>query len=220
MLSMVKKSTNTLMLFFLFSSFSFAQENTDFVKSEFKGNVSVANYFGNRLKYPLKSLKRNKEGRVVVDFRINKKGIIDSIFLVSSFDRELADNAINLLIENRRIWTPTLIKGKSADFVYKMVVNCNIFKSGIPKKSEVQKVCERSKRLREKKKFNKALKMLNKAINQKPFEIDLLKERVNVFNALQEKEKANEDILLMKEILVSVDLIAVYKLSSVTINTF
>ncbi len=217
MLSVIKKNASILLLIFFFSSVSFAQENADFVKSKFKGNVSTSKYFGKRLKYPLKSLKRDKKGRVVIDFRINNKGIIDSIFLVSFFDKELADNAIKLLIEKRRMWTPTLINRNPSDFVYKMVVNCNIFKSELPKKSEVQRVCERSRGLREKKKLKKALKILNSAIRKKPFEVDLLKERGIVLNALDEKEKANKDILLMKQILISVDLIAVYKLSSVTV---
>ncbi len=158
---MIKKSTYILLFIFFISNFSFAQENTAFVKSKFKQDTNISTYFGKKLKYPLKSLKREKKGLVVIDFRINKKGIVDSIFLVSFLNKELADKAIKLLSENRRMWTPTLVNSKPTDFIYKMIVNCSIYKTGLPKKSEAQKICERSKRLKEKKKYKKALKILN-----------------------------------------------------------
>ncbi len=210
MYSMIKKSVNILLLIFFFSSVSFAQEHTDFVKSKFKigGKLSVNDFFAKQIIYPIQALQNNDTGKVVIDFRINKKGLIDSVALVSHFNKEVADQAMNALLKNRRMWTPTLINGKPENFVYKMVVSCDISKSEHPKRSHAGYVCKRSEKFKNKGKYKKALKILNKEIPKEMFNISLLKARATVYKAMNEQEKAQADFQqiekIKKEVLLNV----------------
>ncbi len=202
------------------ATFSFGQENTDFVKSKFKGEVEASRFFARRIKYPISALKNNDMGRILIDFRINQKGMVDSIGLVSYFNKDAANQVIDLLLASRKMWTQTLINGKPESFVYKAVVNCRILDSGASRKSHTKSVCEHSKELENKGKHNKALKLLSKEIEKNPFSAALLKARAEVYNAINEQEKAQADIQqaekITKEVLVEVNVNA-YKRVSTTV---
>ena len=76
------------------------------------GKKAMMDYFYKNLKYPAGALSKNKEGRVVVQFVINKDGSICDVKVLESVDPELDAEAVRVVKAMPR-WTPGRAGGKS-----------------------------------------------------------------------------------------------------------
>ncbi len=193
-------------LFVGIATMLFSQEG--FVQAKFKGEQPVGKFVADRMVNTVNLCVNGNEGDVVVSFRLNREGCIDSVKLISSFRKKVSEQAIQVLLKTNKMWTPTLINGKPEPFTYKMHLKYRSFKSKSSKKSLEQEWVKRSVKLRKKGKYEKALKILNRRLKKNWFSTLLLKERAEVYHSMGEDGKAMADIKsiekIQKELLIDV----------------
>jgi len=187
-----------LILFFLSINTYASNQDSTFIKTELSGNVHE--FFGKRLRYPIQLLQDDKQGQIVVDFRVNKLGRIDSLSLVSYFDKEVSNKIMRLLLSTREMWSPTIIDGEAQDFVYKLIFDYKIFSGRPSKKSASQIAINRATKMAKKEKYEKALAIMNSIIAKEPYNSSLYQKRAEIYLFLKNKIKSDSDLLLAKKI--------------------
>ena len=81
------------------------------------GNGAVAEYVRENMKYPAIAKEKGTQGRVIVQFVVNKKGKIVSPKVARSVDPDLDKEAIRL-IKSMPDWIPGTQGGKAVDVKY------------------------------------------------------------------------------------------------------
>ena len=192
----------------------FCQKDTTFIKTQFDGDIY--HYVGSRITYPWEMISNNIEGTSVVAFRLNKKGKIDSINVEKFPIEKCADNAVDILIETKNMWSPTLKNNEPIDFIYKIVINYKNIGSDKPnrkRKSVILK--EKAEEKVEKGQFEKALSLINKAIALSPYDSGFYKIRSLIHNSLNNSVQSELDNKLAKkydeEIIAIIDIVS-YKM--------
>ena len=86
------------------------------------GNGAVAEYVRENMKYPAIAKEKGTQGRVIVQFVVNKKGKIVSPKVARSVDPDLDKEAIRL-IKSMPDWIPGTQGGKAVDVKYTLPVS-------------------------------------------------------------------------------------------------
>ena len=86
------------------------------------GNGTVAEYVRENMKYPAIAKEKGTQGRVIVQFVVNKKGKIVSPKVARSVDPDLDKEAIRL-IKSMPDWIPGTQGGKAVDVKYTLPVS-------------------------------------------------------------------------------------------------
>ena len=96
----------------------------DYVKiPEFPGGINeLMQYLVIELKYPNKSRKKGIEGRVLVNFIVNKNGAISNIKIVQSVNDELDKEAIRV-VKNMPKWEPGMEDGEAVRVAFNLPIN-------------------------------------------------------------------------------------------------
>jgi protein TonB len=82
-------------------------------ESVFPGRGSAwANYLNKNLEYPQRALNANVAGMVVVQFIVNKEGVIEDIDIYKSVEFSLDEESIRMIAKSPR-WTPAVQDGKN-----------------------------------------------------------------------------------------------------------
>ena len=89
------------------------------------GNGAVAEYVRENMKYPAIAKEKGTQGRVIVQFVVNKKGKIVSPKVARSVDPDLDKEAIRL-IKSMPDWIPGTQGGKAVDVKYTLPVSFRI----------------------------------------------------------------------------------------------
>ena len=85
------------------------------------GMAGLMEYFKKNLRYPEEAKKAGTQGRVVVQFLINKNGAISDVSVLRSVDRLLDAEAVRLVRSMPR-WKPGMQKGKAVTVKYTVPV--------------------------------------------------------------------------------------------------
>ena len=94
------------------------------------GNRAMMAYIGQNIKYPAEAVAKGIEGRVVVQFVVNKEGDLQDIKVMKSIDPLLDQEAIRV-ISSMPKWTPGKLKGEAVNIQYTLPIQFNI-----PKKAQ------------------------------------------------------------------------------------
>lgn len=175
------------------STFVMAQDDYSFVKADIDGGIGE--YFYPKLKYPIHLLENDIQGRTILDFRINKEGKLDSIHVVSSFDISVLDQAVELLMDTKDRWSPTLVNNEPVDYMYKIVFEYRIRKSIENKAFNLETIRKKTKKLLKKEEYEKVLKLINDFILLEPFHSEILRIRSGVYDMMNLEEESLLDLI-------------------------
>ncbi len=164
----------------------------EFLKAEFNGDFK--SYFAQRLVYPAYSQSNNIEGIAIIAFRINKKGILDSLHFEKYPDELIAENIKNILIKSRKNWKPTILNNEPIDFTYYIVINYGIKNSKTnPIKLVEKQKCKAEKDL-ENSKYLRGLEYIQRAIKLNPYCEEYYRIRAKIYNNINKSSEAKLDI--------------------------
>jgi tetratricopeptide (TPR) repeat protein len=187
-------------------------DSTDSVKKAVYLKGDLQKVLSALVKYPDAGLLNNKQGDVVISFRINRAGKSDSMALVTSPDVSLSTSSIVALNSLEDNWTPAMRNNLPADRKYLVVFRYRIYTDNKPadyKRSAGKYV--------KKQKFEKALQHYDLAIKDNPFDSDLFASRSKVKEILGDTIGAKSDLLTslkLKTEMMSVIDVSAFGLSS------
>lgn len=182
-------------LIFTTSMLKCQDTSSSFDKAKFLGETE---YFENNLTYPKEIGMNQESGNVILSFRLNEDGVLDSIDIVSFTHEVLVNDVAEVLLSTRKKWTPTYLNSKPIPFWYKIVVYYNFLgevTSANEAKEQSQVSFEKAERLFKKEKYEKALKNINDALNLQPYQSKYYLLRHNIHKALNLTDEAQKDRL-------------------------
>lgn len=80
------------------------------------------NWVMNNIEYPKKALKKHIQGKVIVRFSINSKGLLCDITILKGVDPVL-DNEVIRVLKKSPIWIPAKLNGESVKQQFTIPVN-------------------------------------------------------------------------------------------------
>lgn len=89
-------------------------------------NQKLTTHISKNFKYPREAYKRNEEGKVIVEFIINKKGLVE-VKKVSGGTKALQDEAKRNILAIPKMVKPGMMAGKPRDIHFTVPFN---FKTG------------------------------------------------------------------------------------------
>ncbi|MBN1650090.1 MAG: energy transducer TonB [Bacteroidales bacterium] len=223
----MKKHHLLLVLILIIMNSVNAQQDTSFVKASFEGNIDE--YFARKLTYPRALIEQNIKGRTILSLEIGKQGEIESIVVDEFPHIDLAKEPLAILKTTEGKWSPTLINNEPSTFVYKVIVNYDIqkgqsvstvrsdIKQARPSPPAVSKEVslmfkEKALRKLKKEQNDKALILINKAIQSNPYYAEYYKIRSEIQQKLNNlSEAANDAKLAVKyerEILLNINIVS------------
>jgi len=164
-------------------------------------------------KYPLEALKSETQGDVIYSFIITKEGKMENILMVSPLKVGISPSVFNAINQLDKNWSPTKENGKPIDRKYTIVYRYRFYYNVKPAdlKNEAEGYVKR-------KKFDKALKSYNEAIDDNPYDYKLVEARAQVKELLGDIEGSKQDHKLST--MLFTDVMAVETIISVrTIGT-
>jgi len=200
-------------IFLLFSLAVKGQSSND---STAISNIENASYLNGDLtkilkkltRYPVEEASKGVKGDVVISFNIMADGKIDSLIIESSPSKRLSANSLVSFDQLKGKWNPYKVNGTPINKKYLLVFRYRYYLDTSPpeyKKKAAQFIS--------KEKYDKALKVLNKAIKDNKYDYTLFELRSKVKEKLGDIKGSKTDfekaLHLKSEIisLVKVDMI-------------
>ena len=81
------------------------------------GETKLLSYLTENIKYPVKSIEKKEQGRVIVDFIVEKDGSLSNIHVLKSITPRLDAEAIRV-VKSMPKWIPGKQRGKSVRVKY------------------------------------------------------------------------------------------------------
>jgi TonB family protein len=102
------------------SSVPNAEMITPEVNASFQGGDinSFRNFIQQQLKYPQEAIAQKQEGKVILEFVVNKNGNVQNIKLLRSSGFPLLDKAAQEALTKSPTWTPAKNKGENSDQIF------------------------------------------------------------------------------------------------------
>lgn len=182
----------TLFLFFYFFLSSILLFGQDGVNADYQ---SIDEVYSKNLRFPQELL--GQSGRVILSIQIDEGSAPDSIFLIESSEEGFTTDVIrvtNLLIQE---WKSEYLENRPSDESYLIVTTFNSI-AGSPKTVNLEE--ERVQRFLEKKKYDKAMNLLNTLIADEPYQASLYEQRSQAHRELGHTEEAQRDYMTYKQI--------------------
>jgi hypothetical protein len=138
--------------------------------------------------YPLVALQSGIQGDVVFSFNITKEGKLENILMVNSMNVGLSPTAYNALSQLDQNWVPAKENGKPIEKKYTIVFRFRLYTNTKPAdpKDEAAGYVKR-------KKYDKALKSYNEAIDDNAYNYQLFESRAQVKELLGDIEGSKQD---------------------------
>ena len=171
----------------------FSQLNDSFQKATFNGSED---YFEKNLTYPIEMLRKMENGQVILSFRLNDEGTMDSVDLFSSSHEILVTDVVKTLLSTSNLWSSTYVNEQPTAHWYKLVVYFSIIgdlNSNSAMRTESEKNYNSAELFYNKGKYLKALKKLDAAIEIAPYHASYFELRHKINIALGNIEEANTD---------------------------
>ncbi len=182
-------------IFLLLISLNLSGQNDLFVKSSFKGELEK--YFSQELVYPDEMMIAGKSGFAELEFQINVNGKLDLIELIKSPSRKCSENIIKILSSTKHMWTPTKQNGKDISYKYRLVVDYRILKGSENTLSD-SRLRKKASKLFQKKKFLKALELIDEAIVVNPYESEYYELKAQILAEVNEVKKSKDNAEVAK----------------------
>lgn len=158
--------------------------------------------------YPSDALRSGIQGDVVFSFMITKEGKLENILMVNSMNVGLSPSAYNALSQLDQNWNPAKENGKPIDKKYTIVFRYRLYTNSKPAdpKDEAAGYVKR-------KKYDKALKSYNEAIDDNPYDYQLFESRSQVKEILGDLEGSKQDhktsTILSSDIMLVSNIVAI-----------
>ena len=148
----------------------------------------LTKFLRNKTNYPMKGFEDKIEGDVVFSIIIRKDGTLDSLTMLNSANLVLAGNAISVLklIDNK--WSPAKVNDISIDKKYLIIFRYRLYIDTEPidyKRNAVDLVG--------KQKYEKAIKVYDKAIKENKYDAELFEARSQLKGKIGDIEGAKQD---------------------------
>lgn len=210
-----------IFIFFLFSHAPLLGKHVKMVEDtmaiDTKDEINI--FLMKNTVYPMKCLKSGIAGDVVFSLTINKAGLLDSLALVISPNESLTTNSFESLIKLAKKWRPVNNDSIEIDKKYVIVFRYRIFMDNVP-----PDYFDRAKKSIAKQKYEKALKLLDKAVENNIYERQFYLARSEVKKKLGDEKGVAEDLSVVKRldnnILSIVNIIAIGKSRSVKVGNY
>ncbi|MEM9340898.1 MAG: hypothetical protein AAGA66_19340, partial [Bacteroidota bacterium] len=191
-----------------------AQERNcgSFLKASLKNGEKLSGYLSKRLVFEKEAARSKTTGQLVIDFRINRLGRIDSINVIEFPHESLAKQAVDVLLTTKNSWQATTCDSSTIDHVYKIVIEY-VWKSGDEKYVDpVVRIKKKVDKAMKKEAYQKAMEWINSAIALDEYDPSLFRRRAKIFERLDDSASAKTDIetskrlknmLLIKKLLIT-----------------
>jgi len=171
---------------------SFGQ-NTDtlFIKSKFKGNIDE--YFVKNLRLSTEQLIHGYKGKSIISFRINEKGVLDSIEALYYSDIEFGRKVTKLVGKTKNMWMPTIQNGDTIAYRYKLIVEDFAYPEETSGKDLSLSCKEDAEKLLKNKQYQSALVAISASISLTPYRAEYYLIRSKCYKLLENPENAEKD---------------------------
>ena len=183
-----------------------AEQISTFEKAKYL-NEDMAKFLRNKTHYPQEAFTNGIQGDVMFSMIIHKNGEMDSLLFVSSPNIMLSQSTLAALTSMEKKWSPASINNIPINKKYFIVFRYRVYMN-----TEPDDIKGRADGLFEKKKYDRALKIYNQAINDNIFDYTLLESRSKVKELLGDIEgskqdhnaatKLNDDVMTFVDIVV------------------
>ena len=183
-----------------------AEQISTFEKARYL-NGDLANFLKYKTHYPQDAFTNGIEGDVVFSMVIHKNGELDSLLFVSSPNIMLSQSTLTSLMSMEKKWSPASVNNIPINKKYFIVFRYRAYMN-----TEPDDFKGRADGLFEKKKYDRALKIFNQAIQENKFDYTLLESRSKVKELLGDIEgskqdhnaatKLNDDVMTFVDIVV------------------
>ena len=82
------------------------------------GKIALMQYISKNMRYPENALKKNIEGRVLIQFVVDTEGNISNVKAMESVDPDLDNEAIRVVKSIQKKWKPAFNEGKPVKSLY------------------------------------------------------------------------------------------------------
>ena len=175
-------------------------------------------FLRDKIKYPLEALKSGVEGDVILTFIINRMGKVENLTVSGQMNTLLTNSSLQAFDALDDEWIPATQNDSHIDKQYQIIIRYRMYYESLPPDYKAKAV-----KFEEKQKYDKALKLYDKAILENNYDYELFEGRSRVREKLGDKVGAEIDleasIELSNEIMAFVDVIAVQKTAIKTIET-
>ena len=139
-------------------------------------------------RYPIDALRSESQGDVIFSFVITKEGKMENVLMVSPVNPGISPSVFNAINQLDKNWAPAKENGKPIDKKYTIVYRYRLYENVKPAdlKSEAVGYVK-------KKKYEKALKSYNEAIEDNPYDYKLVESRSQVKELLGDTEGSKQD---------------------------
>jgi tetratricopeptide (TPR) repeat protein len=139
-------------------------------------------------RYPSDALKSESQGDVIFSFVITKEGKMENILMVSPLNPGISPSAFNAINQLDKNWAPAKVNGNPIDKKYTIVYRYRFYVNVKPDdlKSEAEGYVK-------KKKYDKALKSYNEAIEDNPYDYKLFESRAQIKELLGDSDGSKLD---------------------------
>lgn len=187
------KHISILVISFLIIGAGFGQE-TEKLNAQ-KSFAAWEQFLATQAKYPTSALRSNKEGYVIMELNIDAEGRIGSANLKESTSMDMGQSALSAMEKAIHIWNPEMLAERKRGETYQIVFS---FESVDPQNPNA--ATEAITRQLYKGKPEKALKIVNRILEKKPFDYQTLEIRSQIHRQLDMEEEATEDLLKSQQL--------------------
>jgi hypothetical protein len=153
-------------------------------------NGNLQKFLSTHVSYPKDAVNNNVEGDVVISFIVNQAGKTEGLTLVSSSDLSLSTNSMVAFNSIGKEWVPAKVNQLPVSKKYLLIFRYNL--NPMPESNECT---EKVKAELENKKYDKALKICNKAIEADQYNFQMIRMRSSVKELAGDPEGAKKDQL-------------------------
>ncbi len=151
---------------------------------------NMTRYLFKTVKYPEALLTKNIQGDVVLSLKITRNGKLDSLAILKSPDFSLSTSAIVAINSLEKEWSPTRINDSPVDRNYLIIFRYRIYLETQPADFKTKAV-----EYFKEQKYEKALKLFNKAIKDNQYDFELFEYRSKIKETLGDSEGSKQDYI-------------------------
>ncbi|NVK50144.1 MAG: energy transducer TonB [Cyclobacteriaceae bacterium] len=156
-------------------------------------------------RYPSADLRARKFGYIIMDVKFDEAGNLESYEIADTKSKEMQKSAETALENSLDLWKPEMLGDRNRDETYQLIFNFEMIDPNTP-----DEAIEAATKYIYKGKPEKALKIADRLVTQKPFEPTYLELRSQINRQLGNEEAATADLLenqrLQEKTLTKIDI--------------
>ncbi|TFV95832.1 hypothetical protein E4S40_06310 [Algoriphagus kandeliae] len=156
-------------------------------------------------RYPTANLRARKTGYIIIDIQFDEQGNIASHVTAEAKSKEMEKSAETALEKAKDLWKPEMLSDRSREEIYQLVFSFDMIDPNNP-----DAPIEAATKQIYKGKPEKALKIADRLVNEKPFDPKYLELRSQIHRQLGNEAEATADLLesqrLKEKTLATIDI--------------